>query len=120
MKMIDQVKAAPALDRLSHKDMPFADAYKLAKELKKVRDNVQFFTDHEQALVDKYAVREDGKIKVDDQGRFPVTDRGAYIKARDDLYNGEVDDIKLELDKPENISADDLLALSEVVTWRES
>lgn len=120
MKLIDQVLAFLALQRLAEKEMSFGDSYALYKALDKVRGNVEFFREKERQLMEKYGEKEDGVVKVDEQGRFRVTDPVMYKADHDGLCALECDELDLTLDKPETIRADDLLVLDKLVTWRES
>lgn len=120
MKLIDQVNAYAALERLSKNEMSYADAYALYQAKDKVKGNVEFFLEKERQLTEKYGVKEDGEVKVDEQGRFRVTDPVMYRADHEGLCELACDDINLELDKPERISAEDLAALAKLVTWRES
>lgn len=122
MRIINVVKAFPAVQELTKREFPFASAYALNKLFKRMQEDASFYAANELKIVSKYAVLEDGKIKFNENGRFSFADSQAmdgYLKDIKELSDIEVSYEPLTIPAPDNISPETLNLIEGFIEFKE-
>lgn len=122
MRIINVVKAFPAVQELTKREFPFAAAYALNKLFKRMQEDASFYATNELKIVSKYAVLEDGKIKFNEDGRFSFADPQAmdgYLKDIKELSDIEVSYEPLTIPAPDSISPETLNLIEGFIEFKE-
>lgn len=83
------------LREISKKELPIKASYAIAKNLKKIEDELEIYYKEREKLIDKYAEKdENGKIKVDNNGFIIFKDKEGWDKEIKELLAIE-NDIKI-------------------------
>lgn len=83
------------LREISQKQLPIKASYAIAKNLKKIEDELEIYYKEREKLIDKYAEKdENGKVKVDESGFIVFRDKEGWDKEIEELLAIE-NDIKI-------------------------
>lgn len=83
------------LREISKRELPIKASYAIAKNLKKIEDELEIYYKEREKLIDKYAEKdENGKIKVDNNGFIIFKDKEGWDKEIKELLAIE-NDIKI-------------------------
>lgn len=70
MKLLQVVRAVPALTTLSTKELPFKVAYQLSKVLKTLQADLDFHNEKQKQIAQKYGVLNDDKTAYDIKSEY--------------------------------------------------
>lgn len=83
------------LREISKKELPIKASYAIAKNMKKIEDELEIYYKEREKLIDKYAEKdENGKIKIDETGFIVFRDTEGWDKEIKELLAIE-NDIKI-------------------------
>jgi len=109
LKITEGKEFIEAYEILKNKQMPIKVAYGLARAQKKVREDVEFYTNKFQEVINEYA-------ETDENGNFVYTDGSQFIKVKEGLEEecqskiAELEELTTELDI-DPLTLDDLGAI---------
>lgn len=125
MKLKNLVKAVKTLETLQYEKTNINFSYKLMKILKTTKDDVDFYNKSAQAIIDKYALRDENGNYVYQNGSVSLdATKEQKIKKETDSLNEkdvEIPNIKLILNELKffRLSAADLMNIEEFITEEE-
>ena len=124
MYLVQAVNAYAALLALMNQDMVFQTAHSVALAKKEIAPHAEFFAQEERKLVERYAAKEDGKIKWTSGTSFQFADEQAaeeYKHARAELcaVSVELNLEKRTVNAPEIIRPIQIEALADILEFRE-
>ena len=105
MKLIDLIKARKVIEAHQTEKLPAVVAYKIMKFMKTSETEDAFYNEKMREIIDKYAAREDGQIKVqEDRILIKPECMQECNEALEELQNTETENPKLCI-KVEELSA---------------
>ena len=118
MKITKIMKAYQALCKVSTQELPYSTAHDILIAKHTLYPHVQFFSENEMKIAQKYAEKEDGKIKITDGGyNVAANVREDCVRELMELSDVDVEFTPVTVHVKANfsISVDDLEALEGVI-----
>lgn len=110
------------LKEISQKQLPIKASYAIAKNLKRIEDELEVYYQEREKLIDKYAEKDDkGKVKADETGQIIFKDgcKGRWVKDIKELLaiENDIEIHKFPIDVLEgySMSPEELMAIEYMI-----